>query len=97
MHSAPSIAPLLGLAGLIIFLVSRQKLKTLGRMVAAFFITTLVICLIGAFLRTGDPEMFGALAAQIGLGVGDAFGLFHVLRIQRERKLKAKTQSQPQP
>jgi hypothetical protein len=89
MANAPGLGPLLLLVGLIILLVSPQKMKTLGRMLLAFVGVAAVILMLGALLRKGDPELIGAFTGQIALGVADVLGLFHVLRLKRSR------QSQP--
>jgi len=81
-----SLAPFLFLVGIVIVLVSSRKLKTLGRMLLAFIVTTVVLLLLGALLRTGEPEMFGILTAQIAIGVSDTLGVFHVLSLRRARK-----------
>jgi O-antigen ligase len=71
------------LVGIVIVVSSPRKLRTLGRMVAAFLIVAVVLLVVGAVLRTGDPEMFGALAVDVAMGAADAVGVLHIRSLRR--------------
>jgi hypothetical protein len=43
----------------------------------ALIVALVVLLGAGALLRKGDPEMLGALFAQMSVGAADAVGLLH--------------------
>jgi hypothetical protein len=90
----PTTSPLMGLlllAGIILWLTSPKKLQTLGRMVAAFVITALLIMIPTSIARRGDPQMWGELAAEIGVLIAVAAGAWHL------RSLKRAALQKPEP
>ena len=82
---------LLLLAGIVLWLTSPKKLQTLGRMVAAFVLTALLIMIPTSVARRGDPQMWGELAAEIGVLIAVATGAWHI------RSMKRAAQKKPEP
>jgi hypothetical protein len=90
----PAASPLMGLlllAGIVLCLTSPKKLRTLGRMVAAFFVTALLIMIPTSIARRGDPQMWGEMAAEIGVLIAVVAGWWHI------RSLKRAAQKNPEP
>jgi hypothetical protein len=80
------LASLFILAGIIIVLCSRHKLKTLGKMLLAIVVWFCGALLLALVLRPANPRLFGVLNADLALGVADVIGFFHVLRLRRADK-----------
>ena len=95
MQSAhPTTSPLMGivfLVGIVLCLTSPKKLQTLGRMVAAFVLTALLIMIPISIARRGDPQMWGEMAAEIGVLIAVAAAWWHI------RSLKRAAQQKPEP
>jgi hypothetical protein len=89
--AASPLAGLLLLAGIVLCLTSPKKLQTLGRMVAAFALTALLIMIPTSIARRGDPQMWGELAAEIGVLMAVVAGAWHI------RSLKRAAQQKPEP
>jgi hypothetical protein len=90
----PAASPLTGLlllAGIVLCLTSPKKLQTFGRMVAAFVLTALLIMIPTSIARRGDPQMWGELAAEIGVVIAIGAGAWHI------RSLKRSAQQKPEP
>lgn len=90
----PAASPLMGLlllAGIVLWLTSPKKLQTLGRMASAFVLTALVIMIPTSIARRGDPQMWGELAAEIGILIAVTAGAWHI------RSLKRAAQKKPEP
>ena len=68
-----------------------QELQTLGRMVAAFVLTALLIMIPTSIARRGDPQMWGEMAAEIGVLIAVAAAWWHI------RSLKRAAQQKPEP
>jgi hypothetical protein len=79
------------LAGIVLCLTSPKKLRTLGRMVAAFVLTALLIMIPTSIARRGDPQMWGEMAAEIGVLIAVVAGWWH------SRSLKRASQKKPEP
>ena len=90
----PAGSPLMGLlllAGIVLCLTSPKKLQTLGRMAAAFVLTALLIMIPTSIARRGDPQMWGEMAAEIGVLIAVVAGWWHI------RSLKRAAQRKPDP
>jgi hypothetical protein len=90
MQSAQPISwplgPLLFLAAIAVFLSSPKKLRTLGRMVLGFVMAALLIMIPTSIVRRGDPEMWGRMAAEIGILMAVAAGWWDVRALRRAAK-----------
>jgi len=84
---------LLLLAGIVLCLTSPKMLRTLGRMAAAFVLTALLIMIPTSIAQRGDPQMWGEMAAEIGILIAVAAGWGHI----RSLKRAAQTKLQPPP
>lgn len=86
MQAAPPGISLLSMflmiAGIYILVKSPRKLQTLGRMALTFVGTVLLIVVVNAILRIGDPRVSGQLAGLVGLlaAVIAGYGNLHTLR-----------------
>src|SRR5213593_4882502 len=87
----PAASPLMGLlvlAGIAVFLSSPEKLRTLGRMAAAFVLTALLIMIPTSIARRGDPQMWGEMAAEIGVLIAVVAGSWHIRSLKRAARRK---------
>jgi hypothetical protein len=80
------LAMVLFLAAIAAFLSSPKKLRTLGRMALGFVVAALLIMIPTSIARKGDPEMWGRMAAEIGIVIAAAAGWWDVRALRRAAK-----------
>jgi hypothetical protein len=64
---------------------SPRRLRTLGAMAANFIAAVLVMMILGAVLKVGDPRAWGILSALAGLLAADVAGWRHMRASRRPR------------
>jgi hypothetical protein len=74
---------LLLIAGIYLLIKSPKKLQTLGRMALAFIVTVLLIVVLNAILRIGDPRAWGQLAGLVGLLAAVIAGSLNLRALRR--------------
>jgi succinate-acetate transporter protein len=82
----PTTSPLgivLLIAAIYLVVTSPKKMQTLGRMGIAFVGTVVLIMVLGAILRRGDPQALGAIAGLVGLLVAVIAGWWHTRSLKR--------------
>jgi hypothetical protein len=82
----PTTSPLgilLLVAAIYLVVKSPKKLQTLGRMGIAFVVTVLLIIVLGAILRTGDPQALGAIAGLVAMLGAVIAGWWHTRSLKR--------------
>jgi succinate-acetate transporter protein len=82
----PTTSPLgivLFIAAIYLVVKSPKKLQTLGRMAIAFVVTVLLFMVLGAILRTGDPQALGAIGGLVGLLAAVIAGWWHTRALKR--------------
>jgi hypothetical protein len=88
MQTAPPEISLLSIflmiAGIYILVKSPRKLQTLGRMALTFLVTVLLIVVVNAILRIGDPQVSGPfdwIGFAVRFVVGALFGALVSFRV----------------
>jgi hypothetical protein len=83
----PATSPLgilLLVAAIYLVVTSPKKLRTLGRMAIALVVSVLLIIVVGAILRRGDPQALGAIAGLVGMLAAVTTGWWHTRSLKRD-------------
>jgi hypothetical protein len=98
MQTPPPVGSPLGvlflIVGIYLLIKSPKKLQTLGRMALTFFVTVLLIVVINAILRIGDPRVSGQLAGLVGLLAAVIAGYLNLRSLRRAVPPQEKLPSQ---